>query len=37
MKASLRPGASRVNRFVVDRARTIGFMGEEARTYGRLP
>jgi predicted thioesterase len=33
MKPSLRPGVSRVNRFVVDRERTIGFMGEEARTY----
>jgi predicted thioesterase len=34
MKPSLCPGASRINRFVVDRGRTIGFMGEEARTYG---
>jgi predicted thioesterase len=33
MKPSFEPGLSRVNRFVVDRARTIGFMGEEARTY----
>jgi predicted thioesterase len=33
MKPSLRPGVSRVNRLVVDRERTIGFMGEEARTY----
>jgi fluoroacetyl-CoA thioesterase len=33
MKTSLRPGVSRVNHMVVDRARTIGFMGEEARTY----
>ena len=34
MKPSLRPGASRVNRIPIDRGRTIGFMGEEARTYG---
>jgi predicted thioesterase len=33
MKASFQPGVTRVNRVVVDRARTIGFMGEEARTY----
>ena len=33
MKASLRPGVSRERRIVVDRVRTIGFMGEEARTY----
>jgi fluoroacetyl-CoA thioesterase len=33
MKASLRPGVSRVNRITVDRGRTIGFMGEEARVY----
>ncbi len=33
MKASFRPGVSRVRHVVVDRARTIGFMGEEARTY----
>jgi len=33
MKSSLRPGASRVNRFVVNRERTISFMGEDARTY----
>lgn len=33
MKPSLRPGASRVNRIQVNRDRTIGFMGEEARTY----
>ena len=33
MKASLRPGVSRVIRIAVDRARTISFMGEEARTY----
>jgi predicted thioesterase len=34
MKPSLRPGASRVNRITIGRERTIGFMGEEARTYG---
>ncbi|MGA7490787.1 MAG: thioesterase family protein [Xanthobacteraceae bacterium] len=34
MKPSLRPGVSRVNRFEIGRERTIGFMGEEARTYG---
>ena len=33
MKASLRPGISRTNRIVVDRDRTIGFMGEEGRVY----
>ena len=33
MKASLRPGLSRVNRITVDRDRTISFMGEEARVY----
>jgi predicted thioesterase len=33
MKASLRPGLTRVNRIVIDRGRTISFMGEEARTY----
>jgi len=33
MKASLRPGATRVNRIPIGRERTIGFMGEEARTY----
>jgi fluoroacetyl-CoA thioesterase len=33
MKASLQPGVTRVKRVEVDRARTIGFMGEEARTY----
>jgi fluoroacetyl-CoA thioesterase len=33
MKASLRPGISGVRRIVVDRGRTISFMGEEARTY----
>jgi fluoroacetyl-CoA thioesterase len=34
MKATLRPGMSRVNRIVVDLDRTIGFMGEEGRVYG---
>ncbi len=33
MKESLRPGVSRTNRVVVDRDRTIGFMGEEGRDY----
>ena len=33
MKDSLRPGLSRVERITVDRDRTIGFMGEEARVY----
>ena len=33
MKASLAPGLSRLNRFIVNRERTIGFMGEDARTY----
>jgi fluoroacetyl-CoA thioesterase len=34
MKPSLQPGATRVNRITIGRERTIGFMGEEARTYG---
>ena len=34
MKATLRPGVSRVNRITVDRDRSIGFMGEEGRVYG---
>src|SRR5262245_36754997 len=33
MKPTLRPGLSRVNRITIDRERTIGFMGEQARTY----
>ena len=33
MKPSLRPGVSRVNRIPIGRERTIGFMGDEARTY----
>jgi predicted thioesterase len=34
MKASLRPGLSHARRLVVDRGRTIDFMGDEARVYG---
>ncbi len=34
MKQSLRPGVSKVSRLVVDRDRTIGFMGEDGRVYG---
>ena len=30
MKHSLQPGLSKVHRIVVDRDRTISFMGEEA-------
>jgi predicted thioesterase len=33
MKPSLRPGISRTNHIVIGRERTIGFMGDEARTY----
>jgi predicted thioesterase len=33
MKEGLRPGLSLVRRLVVDRERTIGFMGEEGRVY----
>lgn len=33
MKASLRPGVSQTNRFVIDPDRTISFMGEEGRVY----
>jgi fluoroacetyl-CoA thioesterase len=33
MKSSLCPGTALVKRIVVDQGRTIGFMGEEARTY----
>jgi predicted thioesterase len=33
MKPSLRPGVSLTKRIVVDRDRTIGFMGEDARVY----
>jgi predicted thioesterase len=34
MKATLRAGVTRVGRFVVDRDRSIGFMGEDGRVYG---
>jgi predicted thioesterase len=34
MKATLRAGVSRVRCIVVDRDRSIGFMGEEDRVYG---
>jgi predicted thioesterase len=34
MKATLRAGVTRVGRIVVDRDRSIGFMGEEGRVYG---
>jgi fluoroacetyl-CoA thioesterase len=34
MKQSLRPGISKVRRIVVDRDRTISFMGERGRVYG---
>ncbi len=34
MKNSLRPGISKARRLVVDRERTISFMGEEGRVYG---
>jgi len=33
MKPSLQPGLRRVSRIVVDKAKTIGFMGEEGRVY----
>ena len=33
MKPGLRPGISKVKRLIVDRGRTIGFMGEEGRVY----
>ena len=33
MKPSLQPGVSRVNRIAIDKARTIGFLGEEGRVY----
>ncbi len=33
MKATLRPGVTRVTRITIDRDRTISFMGEEARVY----
>jgi len=33
MKPSLQPGLTTVKRITVDRDRTIGFMGEDARVY----
>jgi fluoroacetyl-CoA thioesterase len=33
MKPSLMPGVCATNRIAVDKARTIGFMGEEGRVY----
>lgn len=33
MKASLQPGVSATERIVIDRERTIDFMGEQARVY----
>jgi fluoroacetyl-CoA thioesterase len=33
MKPSLAPGVRAVHRIVVDRAKTIGFMGDEGRVY----
>jgi predicted thioesterase len=33
MKPTLQPGMSRASRIVIDRDRTISFMGEEARVY----
>jgi predicted thioesterase len=33
MKPSLQPGLSAVKRITIDRDRTIGFMGEDARVY----
>jgi len=34
MRQSLCPGVARTNRVMIDRDRTIGFMGEEGRVYG---
>ena len=34
MKETLRPGVSKTARIVIDKDRTIGFMGEEGRVYG---
>lgn len=34
MKSSLQPGVSMTRRITVDRPRTVGFMGEDARVYG---
>jgi fluoroacetyl-CoA thioesterase len=33
MKSSLQPGVSMTRRIAIDRDRTIGFMGEDARVY----
>jgi fluoroacetyl-CoA thioesterase len=33
MKPSLKPGVSMTRRITIDRDRTIGFMGEDARVY----
>ena len=33
MKSSLQPGVSLIRHVTIDRPRTIGFMGEEARVY----
>jgi fluoroacetyl-CoA thioesterase len=33
MKPSLKPGLCRVSRIAIDKAKTIGFMGEEGRVY----
>ena len=33
MKPTLQPGLSRTRRILIDRDRTIGFMGEDARVY----
>lgn len=33
MKPTLQPGVSLTKSIVIDRARTIGFMGEDARVY----
>jgi fluoroacetyl-CoA thioesterase len=33
MKETLRPGATKTKRLVVDQARTISFMGDEGRVY----
>lgn len=33
MKPSMQPGASMTRRIAIDRDRTIGFMGEDARVY----
>ena len=33
MKPSLQPGSSMTRRIAIDRDRTIGFMGEDARVY----